>query len=364
MSEIKSQIITFSQLRSHNYQICDDRYGIAAYVLTKHRIAAGLNCPFNTDDKSSFYFVNVDNVVASRTQMLGTQIYANGQIISCGTGSSLETAENYRHLGIGVDVMMFAAKNDEYPLYLVSGISEMALPLYKKLGYYVLAFPRIMQLRNVRCLLESKGLRGNVLYLFSILINIPLSLIYKILSGESKRLLKLYQVEKVTKIPEWVDDIVLNDGHKYMEAHDHKWLQWNLDCNFRGLPRDIQSFYIIKKGNEPIGFFMTKERFREKAGGALKNVHIGSIVEWGSKDEKKLGESEIYKMALTTFSADVDIIEAATADNDTVKKMKMCGFIPHGFAHIGLKDKKKAYKDASDINLWRVRYGYADVILT
>ena len=149
-----------------------------------------------------------------------------------------------------------------------------------------------------------------------------------------------------------------------MEAHDHKWLQWNLDCNFRGLPRDIQSFYIIKKGNEPIGFFMTKERFREKAGGALKNVHIGSIVEWGSKDEKKLGESEIYKMALTTFSADVDIIEAATADNDTVKKMKMCGFIPHGFAHIGLKDKKKAYKDASDINLWRVRYGYADVILT
>ena len=31
---------------------------------------------------------------------------------------------------------------------------------------------------------------------------------------------------------------------------------------------------------------------------------------------------------------------------------------------IGLKDKKKAYKDASDINLWRVRYGYADVILT
>ena len=130
----------------------------------------------------------------------------------------------------------------------------MALPLYKKLGYYVLAFPRIMQLRNVRCLLESKGLRGNMLYLFSILINIPLSLIYKILSGESKRLLKLYQVEKVTKIPEWVDDIVLNDGHKYMEAHDHKWLQWNLDCNFRGLPRDIQSFYIIKKVMSPLAF--------------------------------------------------------------------------------------------------------------
>lgn len=273
MSEIKNQIITYSQLRSNNYQIGDDRYGVAAYVLTKHRIAAGLNCPFNTDDKSSFYFVNVDNVVASRTQMFGTQIYANGQIISCGTGSSLETAENYRHLGIGVDVMMFAAKNDEYPLYLVSGISEMALPLYKKLGYYVLAFPRIMQLRNVRCLLESKGLRGNMLYLFSILINIPLSLIYKILSGESKRLLKQYQVEKVTKIPEWVDDIVLNDGHKYMEAHDHKWLQWNLDCNFRGLPRDIQSFYIIKRVMSPLAFYDKRAISRESRRGLEERTY-------------------------------------------------------------------------------------------
>lgn len=47
---------------------------------------------------------------------------------------------------------------------------------------------------------------------------------------------------------------MLNDGHKYMEAHDHRWLQWNLDFNFRGLPQDIQSFYIIKELGNPIGF--------------------------------------------------------------------------------------------------------------
>ena len=35
-----------------------------------------------------------------------------------------------------------------------------------------------------------------------------------------------------------------------------------------------------------------------------------------------------------------------------------------GCANITFKDKKKQYKDASDINLWRIRYGYADVLLT
>ena len=69
-------------------------------------------------------------------------------------------------------------------------------------------------------------------------------------------------------------------------------------------------------------------------------------------------------MAQTTFSREVDIVEAATANPATVEKMKVCGFISHGYAHIAFKDKKKKYKDASDINLWRVRYGYADVLLT
>lgn len=44
--------------------------------------------------------------------------------------------------------------------------------------------------------------------------------------------------------------------------------------------------------------------------------------------------------------------------------MKVCGFISHGCANIAFKDKKKQYKDASDINLWRICYGYADALLT
>lgn len=360
-----NQIITFQDYQTGNYQLYDDRYQIAAYVLTPSRIAAAFNCPFNiSKNYCAFFFINVDGIIAARSQLFGTQFYAKGKVIPAGSGSSLETAEPYRKSGVGAEVMLFFATNKEYDFFIASGISQEALPLYYKLRFYVLEFPRLMLIRNSRSILERGGLKGFALNAASRLINIPLNLLYSFGVMKGKRLIKKYEVEKVTHVPEWVDDIVLNDGHEYMELHDHRWLQWNLDYNFRGLSLDIQSFYTIKKDGIPLGFFMTKERFREKAGGKLKNILIGSIVEWGSADENILSETDIYKLSLTTFSSNLDIIETATANKRSVKEMLYCGFIPHGYAHIALKDKKKQYKDASDIRRWRIRYGYADVILT
>lgn len=65
---------------------------------------------------------------------------------------------------------------DEYETFIASGISDMALPLYKKLLYYILEFPRIMQLRNAYSILECKGLNDTWLKVVSTLVNLPLKL--------------------------------------------------------------------------------------------------------------------------------------------------------------------------------------------
>ena len=357
--------ISYRDYLSGNFLLKKDPYHIASFLLTKNRVSAGFNCPFNTSTENcAFLFVNVDDTVAARLQCFGTRFYARGKILPAGTASALEAAEPLRHLGVGAEPLLAFTMSEEYTVGIVSGLSEMALPLYKKLRYHILAFPRIMQLRNVRCILESKGIKGCLLKTCSKILNVPLGWFISLSGRKGKRLLREYQVEKVDRVPAWVDEVVLNDGHAYMEVHDHTWLQWNLDNNFRGLPQDIQSFYLVKKAGEPIAFFMTKERFREQAGGVLRNVLIGSIVEWGIRSGSLLSEEDIYQMAALTFSPQVDIVETATGNLQVVKDMKRCGFLPHGQAHIALKDKTKQYKDASDINLWRIRYGYADVILT
>ena len=264
----------------------------------------------------------------------------------------------------GISLFYYLTRLTPYDYVICSGISDLALPLYKAMKYYILEFPRMMLLCNSRSILESYGFKGKSLRVLTNIVNLLLKCRKKALKRKAKSLNERFNVKRETIIPDWVELIVLNDGHQYCEYHDLKWLQWNLDYNFKGDKKDIQSFFSIYEGDNPIGFFMTKERYRKEAGGKLKNIILGAIVEWGSADFSKLSESDIIKIAINTFSPEVDIVEFATSDDVTVKAMQKCGFIKHGCAHIAFKDKTKKCANASEINNWRVRYGYADVILT
>lgn len=56
MLKISNQVINYKQLVTGNYQIENDLYGIASYLLTPSRIAAVKNCSFNISDNACVYF--------------------------------------------------------------------------------------------------------------------------------------------------------------------------------------------------------------------------------------------------------------------------------------------------------------------
>lgn len=315
-------------------------------------------------DETAFVLAYSDDVPVGRLTIYPTRMAIEGEIEIVMGGSDLYVNNKYRQAAAGTDLMLYPVFDKKYRYILYAGASPQALPIYKKLKYQIIEYPRMMQLRNSRCILESKGIHGLPLKISSFFVNIPLRLIkvYNVLLSTKKS--QRYEIEAVSKVPEWVDEVIQCDKHKYKEVHDQKWFQWNLDCCFTDAPENTQSFYIVRKDGEKIGFFMTKERFRKLAGGVLKNVVIGSIVEWGSFDEKQLDEKDIYIIAMRTFTKKVDIVEFATNDEEVCLTMKKYFFQKHGFAHILFKDKQCAHPDASDINNWRVRYGYADVILS
>lgn len=364
---ITDQHITYDELQHNSFQLCDDKYGLAAYVLTKSRRDVILSCPdIPSPLDGVIYLRMVDGVIAARTTKFGTLLKVNSEFYPMSTGSALEVHEKYRHLALGIE--FFAGRKIEtdydYKYTLAAGISSMALPLYRVMKYHILAFPRLMQLRNSRCMLEAIGLKGKTLSLSSKIADFLIFFLHKSILYVTAKKHSDFVIKQEKVIPKWVEKMTLEDGHKYAEVHNCKWLQWNLDYNFRGLKEDIQSFYSVFKNGEPVGFFMTKERFRKEAGGKMHNIIIGSIVEWGTKDAAIIDETMLYDLAMPTFSTKVDIVEVATTDKITVKKLKRRLFFPHGFAHVAFKDRTKKFKDASDINLWRLRLGYADVILT
>lgn len=359
--EFNSRIITYGDLRK-GLHFENDKYGIALYEYETRRKAFLANPCAGADDDVFMYLVEADGVPVGRTMLFDTRIKIGDEILPLYSGSSIRVEDSFQKYGLGGEIFAYGGTIKKRKLNLSAGISDMALPLYKVTKYNIFEFPKLLRINNAKPLFGKYGIKSVFLSILGVLANFPLRFYYFLANGTTRKLRKQYALEKVTTIPQWVDEVTLNDGHKYAEVHDQKWLQWNLDHNFKGGKRDIQSFYIIKQNNNPVGFVMTKERFRENAQG-MKNVLIGSIVEWGAYDENKLSESSIYRLALDTFSQDVDIIETATNNVATQKELKRLGFIHHGDAHIAFKDKTKQLTDSGDVSLWRLRYGYADVIL-
>lgn len=359
--EFSSQLISYKEIRE-GYKPKRDDCKLFAYLTDTRKKALFANPNLQDDSACMLNLEFVDGVVAGRTMSYDTKMKIGDSIVKASSGSALDVAECYRHLGVGATLMMNVVALD-YDYLVFAGISDQALPLYKKLRYHILEYPRLMLLKNSRPILYSKGMKGVVLDVVSFILNLPIRLFSSIVMLRSRRVSKHYQIVEEKVVPQWVNDIIKDDKSKYMEVHDQSWLQWNLDYNFNGLEKDTQHFFSVYKNDRPLGFFMTKERYKEKAG-SLKSVLVGSIVEWGAFDEDVLSEFTLCKMALSKFSSDIHIIEMASSNKKTISSMKKLGFVQYGFAHIVFKDKTKKHKDAADINNWRIRYGYSDVIMT
>ena len=353
---MESYIVTYKELREGGFTLPDGRPGLAASGISPAMAEALAACPFVQDDTVAAYLVLSDGAVVGKEVYFTTRIKLGDEILDAESASSLSVAPAYRQLAVGADIVMATFLRSR--LFLGAGVSEMALPLDRKLKFHVLEFPRLMQLRNAKPLLAARHLSwlGGVA-------NLPLGWFHKLILRKAGRLARKFRIEQVSTVPGWVDDIVLRDGHKYAECHDHKWLQWNLDHRFNDHPRSRQALFCVFQDGEPLGFYMLKERFKEKAGG-LENVLVGSLVEWGTQDDGRLTESGLLLLSLRDFSSGVDIVETATADENTARAVRKYGFIPHGKANIVFKDRTKKYADAADMGQWRVRFGCGDVILT
>jgi hypothetical protein len=350
--------ITYFQLKD-GYKVSNDKYGIASYESDARRECYLANPNLIDYSKTYLYLGLVDDIPVGRSFYFPAKMKFGDECGMVLSGSALNVHPDYRDLAIGADIIMNTTFNDEYPQTLAAGISPMALPLFKKMRYHIFEIPKYLLRNNTAVFFQRFGLRGLLLKCFSNLLN-PIFRLRKTLFCRTNKLESKFTVKNLQDVPEWVDDMVLNDGHRYMEVHDHKWLQWNLDYSCKVGGRNEQAFYGVYFKDEPVGFFMIKEREIDEQ----HNVIYGSVVEWGNSSDKILSEESICKMAIKAFSKDVSFIEIGTLNVDVAKRLEKCGFFRNGEEHIVFKNNTDKYKDIKDASLWRLRLGYADTILS
>lgn len=353
-------------------QLFDDSYGILSYQYQQRRKILYGNPVLNTENLSkTFLYIAIDDrskedEIKSKKNVIGRCYYFPTRLLLCDTteivqsGSAVFVHEKYRQLAVGAEMFTHSTFSEDYNQRLYAGISPLALPIFKKLKYSIFTLKRLCFRKNYQPYLRQKGVIGRSLSYIAPIIN-NIALLPFFVNRKSKVLNQQYVVKQCETVPVWIDDMVLKDGHKYMEIHDHKWMQWQLMGAFRGGKENRQQFFAIYYNDHPVGFFLTKQRMLNKK----HNVIMGSIVEWGSKDEKELSEAEIYELALETFEKDVYLIDIATNNEETISRMKKIGFIDGGEEHIIFKDNlNMCDNDIKDEKQWRLRYGYADVIFS
>lgn len=358
--DIEEQIVSYQDVID-GLEIKGDDLGVAEYALAPARKKTFLSNPFIlSTEQCMLYLQRVDGCVAGRMMYFPGRFYNGVEIVpSCGA-SALEVHDNYRDLTIGADLAMFPLFQDNKVL-IYSDFSEEGIEACRALKFNIFSIPKYYYFLHHSILLETIGINSFLGKIIGGIIDKVVSLHrfnVRLLQGR----LDKYKVEKISIVPEWVDDIVLKDGHKYMEVHDHTWLQWNLDNLFHDDAGNVNSFYVVTQNGKNLGFFMTKTRWNKMEKHHATPKLVGAIMEWGTVDKEKLSEEQIYRLALASFDKKIHFVTMAIEDKSVVERLKKYILFRRGDHTIAYKDIKKQYKDSSNPSLWRLRYGYADSI--
>lgn len=364
MSDVVLKKISYGELRDKSYEFKDDRYGIATFFTEAVRQTL-LACPGYQKDTDDVFWVLYDgDVVIGRELRFGTRLKVNDEIVWAQSGCAMEVCEEYQKTGAGVLLLLESTRSKGYGVNISAFFTVMRVKLFKKQKITVFEIPQFMKLVNTRFLFESVfKLKGVFLNMSTWIANSFLKILGIPNRIRTKKLMRSYTLKKETIVPEWAGVMATSDEHKYMEYHDSRWLQWNLDYNLNGFPEDIQSFYAVyDHSGVPQGFFMTKERL-EKEAGRYRNIIRGTIVEWATSNNSRLSEADLNLLAISTFSPNTSHITTVTVDSATEKRLKKLGFKAHGTFQMSFKDKTGLYTDGTDMSLWRIRFGCCNSIV-
>lgn len=328
-----------------------------------------INNPFSLDDQERLQTLAiVGNTIAGIIYHFSLLIKVNNKLYNTRSASYLVVNENFRKIfliGIKLTEQCYLQDSD---FFISGGVSKYAMPIHKYFGAKEFILPRYIFLNNCKSLINGKlHLKGILLTIFSFIINLPLFL--------RKVLLKIYikiryydlTVEEVNHIPKEIESIVNKNPSRFQEYHNNKWFEWALNNKF-GKDENFQKhFFIVKnKKNSIIAFFFTYDKYYDIIKG-IKNIYIGSLMEWETGDSKILSEKNLLLIALMTFHRKVDLIECATNNRSIIRLFKTIGMIHQGQKNMIVKHSSEFLPDEfigfDNIDNWRIRPAVGDTIM-
>ena len=369
MDTLKFEYRSISSLDEIKYKNYDDCENYIEDGELKSKIL--INNPFIKSSNEIFQILAIiENNVAGSEIHFPIQLILNNKTYNSITGSSLSVSTKYRKYGIGTSLTSQRINYSESDSVLLGNASKMHIPIQQKLGSAVFLIPRYIYLKKSKPVLEM-FLNGKLLNATSAVADLVLKVFNKIQKYRANKKVKSLTIELCdnNNIPKEINKIIELDNHKYKENHNNEWIKWIANNSFNTDSRSKQSVYVIKKDKEIVAFFITKERFYKQASHrGFKNVMLGSVIEWGTKDENIISEKDLLFYSIFTFGENISAIEICSDNKGNIRKLKRNGLIKVGEANailrIGENSPLLNYSDIREQDKWRIRPCMGDSALS
>lgn len=262
-------------------------------------------------------------------------LHADGNDIDTLWCSGLQVLPEHRNTGAGLMLLLrLRAKN------LASGavgISQIALPIYRQLGWQDITADRYLLVKRsapiLRRWLAGKWLLGAAALIADLGLLVHRSLVRLALGIRSAG----YRVEAVDELPAELDS-QLRDADGGLRTHRSvDWVNWAMRS---GPQRNRRQLYLVKAADDrPVGYFMTGLLHHEEAdGGRIRDITLASLRDWMSFGNSDLDETGVLLLGLQTLlGAKADAIELCVPEQDSGRSLRRLGLLQKGALHMVMR---------------------------
>lgn len=321
--------------------------------------------PLGSDDDP----VQIVGLAGSRPigkmNLLYGEIVVHGEKLPILWGSGLVVPPEHRQTGIGL-MLILAAQRLPYAAGAI-GPSQLAYPIYQKLGWVDLVAPRYVLLRRSRPVLEKAFGKGVTSKASSAITDVGLKTAGGLLRAAIWRRTRGLTASPSTWMPEEFDPQLAGVESPTHCPRSAAWLNWLLGSGPR---RDQRALYLVHDRGRAtvVGYFIVSWRHHDElSGGAFRDVFLGSVKDWMSFDRTAATDDQIVLLAIRELMhRRLDAIDICSPDPLLGRRLKRLGFLRKGTMHLvfrPLPNTALSRAECREVDNWRFRPADGDYLL-
>ncbi len=320
------------------------------------------------DDDPAQVIVTLDGRAVARFDMFLGEVFVAGQPVPMLWGSDLFVDPGFRNRGLGMTVSK--GLQDVHPVAAVCGVSARSRPIFRKLQWTDFHLQRHLVIRRSRPVIEKYLPFKPLVSAASILTDLAMAGQRSLLRSRRSQQSQGLTVERVAAAPESLDARFTPHDYRVSPHRSVAWLNWLLTHTFEDDADQKTDLFLVKEGSGAvIAYFLTKSRFHEEASQhEIKNVTIGSLLDWRIFDEDRVDLFDITMYAVDALIAGgVDVVEICMHDDSVSRRLTQFGVPNVGSLNLMFTAAPDSPLHARECHLpdaWRLRPADGDNAFT